>query len=47
MGRKTETIYARYRILAQGEKVSALLRMQQKSLASPGRVVTIPSVAVQ
>jgi integrase len=47
MGRKTEAIYARYRIVAQGEKVSALLRMQQRSFASPGRVVTMPSVAVQ
>jgi integrase len=47
MGRKTEAIYARYRIVAQGEKGSALLRMQQKSCASPGRVVTMPSVAVQ
>jgi integrase len=47
MGRKTEAIYARYRIVAQGEKVSALLRMQRKSCASPGRVVPMPSVAVQ
>lgn len=47
MGRKTEAIYARYRIVAQGEKVSALLRMQRKSFASQGCVVTIPSVAVQ
>jgi len=47
MGRKTEAIYARYRIVAQGEKVSALLRMQRKSIASPGRVVSMPSVAVQ
>jgi integrase len=47
MGRKTEAIYARYRIVAGGEKVSALLRMQQKSFASPGRVVTMASVAVQ
>jgi len=47
MGRKTEAIYARYRIVAQGEKISALLRMQQKSFASPGRVVTMSSPAVQ
>jgi integrase len=47
MGRKTEAIYARYRIVAQGEKVSALLRMRQKSFASPGRVVTMPSPALQ
>jgi integrase len=47
MGRKTEAIYARYRIVAQGEKVSALLRMQQRSFASSGRVETMPSVAVQ
>ncbi len=47
MGRKTEAIYARYRIVAQGEKISALLRMQKKSFASPGRVVTMSSPAVQ
>jgi integrase len=35
MGRKTEAIYARYRIVAEHEKASALLRMQQKSLAKP------------
>jgi DNA invertase Pin-like site-specific DNA recombinase len=28
-----QAIYARYRIVAEGEKVSALLRMQQKSFA--------------
>ncbi len=47
MGRKTEAIYARYRVVAEGEKVSALLRMQQKSVPSPGRVVTMTSPAVQ
>ena len=47
MGRKTEAIYARYRIVAQGEKVSALLRMQRKSCTSPERVMTMPSAAVQ
>jgi integrase len=47
MGRKTEAIYARYRIVAQGEKVSALLRMQQRSFSSPGRVETMPTIAVQ
>jgi integrase len=35
MGRKTEAIYARYRIVAEDEKASALLRMQQKSFAKP------------
>jgi integrase len=47
MGRKTEAIYARYRIVAQGEKVSALLRMQQRSFAPRGRVETMPTIAVQ
>ena len=47
MGRKTEAIYARYRIVAEDEKVSALLRMQQKSVASQERVVTMPYVAAQ
>jgi integrase len=47
MGRKSEAIYVRYRIVAEGEKISALLRMQKKSVALPGRVVPIPSVAVQ
>jgi len=43
MGRKTEAIYARYRIVAEGEKVSALLRMQQKSVASPAQIITMPA----
>jgi hypothetical protein len=47
MGRKTEAIYARYRIVGQGEKVSALLRMQQKPFAKPEQVVTMPSARVQ
>ena len=47
MGRKTEAIYARYRIVAQSEKVSALLRMQRKSCTSPERVMTMPSATVQ
>ena len=47
MGRKTEAIYARYRIVAEGEKVSALLLMHQKSCASPGRVVTMSSATIQ
>ena len=41
-----QAIYARYRRVAQGEKVSALLRMPQKSFAWPGRVVSMPSVAL-
>jgi integrase len=47
MGRKTEAIYARYRIVAQGEKVSALLRMQHKSCTSPERVMALPSATIQ
>ncbi len=34
MGRKTEAIYARYRIVAQGEKISALFRLPFNLLAS-------------
>jgi hypothetical protein len=30
MGRKTEAIYARYRIVAEDEKASALIRMMQQ-----------------
>jgi integrase len=47
MGRKTEAIYARYRIVAQGEKVSALLRMQQKSFAKPEQIIAMSSAAIQ
>ena len=47
IGRKTDAIYNRYRIVAEGEKVSALLRMQQKSFSKPVQIVAMPSVAVQ
>jgi integrase len=47
MGRKTEAIYARYRIVAEDEKASALLRMQQKSFAKPEQIIAMPSRAVQ
>ncbi|HEY4766218.1 MAG TPA: hypothetical protein VIH75_21290, partial [Candidatus Sulfotelmatobacter sp.] len=47
MGRKTEAIYTRYRIVAQGEKVSALLRMQQKSFAKPEQIIAMSSAAIQ
>jgi integrase len=47
MGRKTEAIYARYRIVAEDEKASALLRMQQKSFAKPEQIIALPSAAVQ
>src|SRR5438552_391166 len=42
MGRKTEAIYARYRIVAEDEKASALLRMQQKSFAKPEQMIAMP-----
>lgn len=47
MGRKTEAIYTRYRIVAEGEKVSALLRMQQRFFAKPEQIIAMPSAAVQ
>jgi integrase len=47
MGRKTEAIYARYRIVAEDEKASALLRMQQKSFAKPDQIIAMPTAAVQ
>ena len=47
MGHKTEAIYARYRIVAEDEKVSALLRMQQKSFAKPIQIIATPSAAIQ
>ncbi len=46
-GRKTEAIYTRYRIVAEGEKASALLRMQQKSFVKPVQIIAMPSAAVQ
>ena len=47
MGRKSEAIYTRYRIVAEDEKASALLRMQQTSFAKPEQIIAIPSAAVQ
>ncbi len=47
MGRKTEAIYARYRIVAEDQKASALLRMQRKSFAKPEQIITMASTAVQ
>ena len=47
MGRKTEAIYARYRIVAEDQKASALLRMQCKSFAKPEQIITMASTAVQ
>jgi integrase len=47
MGRKSEAIYARYRIVAEDEKASALLRMQRKSFAKPEQIVAIASTSVQ
>jgi integrase len=47
MGRKTEAIYARYRIVAEDEKASALLRMQRKPFAKPEQIIATASAAVQ
>jgi hypothetical protein len=47
MGRKTEAIYVRYRIVAEDEKASALLRMQQKSFTKREQIIAIPATAVQ
>jgi integrase len=43
MGRTTASIYDRYRIVAEDDKTSALLRMQQKWFSQPEQVVIMPA----
>ena len=47
MGRKTEAICARYRIVAEDEKVAALLNMQRKPIAKLEPTIAMASAAVQ